>query len=483
MTATGISAATAQASTAADGLPLTITAAAAAIRDGSLTSVQLTQAVQARADVLDAALGCYIVRTDEAALEAAARADTELASGLDRGLLHGIPLGIKDIIATSDAPSTAQSLILDPSFGAHGDAVVVSRLRAAGAVITGKVTTMEYAIGAPDPSKGFPTPRNPFGLDHWTGGSSSGTGNGVAAGLFLGGLGTDTGGSVRLPASWCGISGMKQTFGRVPKSGCVPLGFSYDNIGPMTRSARDCAGMLAIMAGHDDSDACSVDRPVDDYVAALTGGVDGLRIGVDLSFLDWEICDADNAALMRAAVDVFVAAGATVVDVSLPWWQELTTATMAGLSVEAFAYHRADMQKQWQNYGKPTRMAIGAAALTTGADYVQSQRVRRAGVRAATELFSDVDLVLTPTCLGPAPMLAELDFRSLIASILTPYWNALGYPAMSIPMGLTTSGLPVGLQIAGRPFEEGTVFQAADAFQLHTDHHLLESSIIKEMLV
>jgi aspartyl-tRNA(Asn)/glutamyl-tRNA(Gln) amidotransferase subunit A len=319
-------------------------------------------------------------------------------------------------------------------------------------------------------------------LDHWTGGSSSGTGNGVAAGLFLGGLGTDTGGSVRLPASWCGISGMKQTFGRVPKSGCVPLGFSYDNIGPMTRSARDCAGMLAIMAGHDDSDACSVDRPVDDYVAALTGGVDGLRIGVDLSFLDWEICDADNAALMRAAVDVFVAAGATVVDVSLPWWQELTTATMAGLSVEAFAYHRADMQKQWQNYGKPTRMAIGAAALTTGADYVQSQRVRRAGVRAATELFSDVDLVLTPTCLGPAPMLAELDFRSLIASILTPYWNALGYPAMSIPMGLTTSGLPVGLQIAGRPFEEGTVFQAADAFQLHTDHHLQESSIIKEML-
>ena len=203
-----------------------MSAAAKGLRDGSYTSVALVQAMQARADVLDPVLASYIVRTDETALAAAATADEELASGLDRGLFHGIPIGIKDIIATAEAPTTAQSLVLDPAFGASGDAVVVSRLRAAGAIVMGKLTTMEYAIGTPDPSKGFPTPRNPFNREHWTGGSSSGTGNGVAAGLFLAGLGTDTGGSIRLPAAWCGISGLKQTFGRVPKSGCVPLGFS-----------------------------------------------------------------------------------------------------------------------------------------------------------------------------------------------------------------------------------------------------------------
>lgn len=469
-------------SAASDGLPLTISAAAAALRSGSLTSVALTQAVQARADRLDEAVGTYIVRTDEAALAAAAKADEELAAGLDKGLLHGIPLGIKDIIATSDAPSTAQSLILRPGFGDQGDAVVVSRLRAAGAVLTGKTTTAEYAIGMPDPSRGFPTPRNPFNLDYYPGGSSSGTGSGIAAGMFLGGLGTNTGGSIRLPASWCGVSGMKQTFGRVPKSGCVPLGYSYDNIGPLTRSARDAAAMLAVLAGHDESDACSVDRPVDDYIGALTGSVEGLQIGVDLSFLDLEACDPDVAALTRAAVQVFVDASAIVTEIKLPYYPEMVTSTMAGLVVEAFAYHRGDLQERWDDYGKPTRAALGQAMFINGADFVQMQRVRRAGIRAVSQMFAEHDLLLTPSCLVPALPIDELGFGNLIHSILTPYWNAAGNPAMSIPMGLTSGGLPVGLQLAGRPFEETTVFRAADAFQLHTDHHLAESPAVLQML-
>jgi aspartyl-tRNA(Asn)/glutamyl-tRNA(Gln) amidotransferase subunit A len=447
--------------------------------------VDLFEAVKARADKLDAALGTYIVRTDEAALAAATRADEELASGLDRGLLHGIPLGMKDIIATSDAPSTAQSLILRPEFGQQGDAVVVSRLRAAGAVLTGKLTTMEYAVGTPDPSKGFPTPRNAFDLDRWPGGSSSGTGSGVAAGMFLGGLGTDTGGSIRMPAAWSGISGMKQTFGRVPKSGCVPLGLSYDHIGPMTRSARDCAAMLAVLAGHHDSDACSVDVPVDDYVGSLdstSGSMQGLKIGVDLSFLDWSSCDPDVAALTRAAIEVFAEAGATVTEVRLPLWQELTTATMAGLLAEALAYHRTDMQERWSDYGRGTRMAIGTAIMMTAADFVQTQRARRVGVKAVTELFGSYDVLITPTCLVPPPLVDDLAFDELIPAILTPYWNATGNPAMSIPMGLTSAHLPVGLQLAGRPFEEATVFRAADAFQLRTNHHLQESPLVKEML-
>jgi aspartyl-tRNA(Asn)/glutamyl-tRNA(Gln) amidotransferase subunit A len=465
-----------------DELPLTISAAAAALRDGSLTAALLLEKVTARADKLDASLGTYITRTDEAAKAAAAKADEELAAGIDKGPLHGIPLGIKDIIATADAPSTAQSLILRPEFGQQGDAVVVARLRAAGAVITGKLTTMEYAIGTPDPSKGFPTPRNAFGLEHWPGGSSSGTGSGVAAGMFLGGLGTDTGGSVRLPASWSSISGMKQTFGRVPKSGCVPLGFSYDNIGPLTRSAHDAAAMLAVLAGHDGSDACSVDRPVDDYVGALTGDISGLRIGVDTSFLDRPDCDPDVASLTHAALEVFKEAGAVVSEVSLPLYQELATATMAGLQAEALAYHRKDLQARWGDYGYGTRMAIGTAMLMTGADYVQAQRVRRVGVRRMAELFADYDILITPTCLVPPPLLDGLEFGALIGSILTPYWNAVGNPAISIPMGLTSKELPAGLQLAGRPFEETTVFRAADAFQRLTDHHLAESTVVKELL-
>jgi aspartyl-tRNA(Asn)/glutamyl-tRNA(Gln) amidotransferase subunit A len=470
-------------SAARDALPLTISATAAALRDGSLTSVGLLRAVHARADALDGELGVYLRRLDNSALAAAAKADEELAAGIDKGPLHGIPIGIKDIISTADAPSTAQSLILRPGFGAeHGDAPVVARLRAAGAVITGKLTTSEYACGMPDDSKGFPRPRNPFNPDHWTGGSSAGSGGGVASGLVLGALGTDTGGSIRLPASWCGISGIKPTFGRVPKSGCVPLGFSYDHIGPLTRSARDAAAMLAVLAGHDESDACSVDRPVNDYVGALTGDVSGLRIGVDSSFLNGPDCDPDVASLACAALEVFKEAGAVVSEVSLPLYQELTTATMAGLQAEALAYHRQDLQARWGDYGYGTRMAIGTAMLMTGADYVQAQRVRRAGVRRLAELFAGYDILITPTCLAPPPLLASLRFGELIRSLVTPYWNAVGNPAMSIPMGLTRRGLPVGLQLAGRPFEETTVFRAADAFQRVTDHHLAESTVVKELL-
>ena len=453
--------------TEAGAIPLTISDAADALRSGRLTAVALTEAMIARADRLDESIGCYLVRTDEQALAAAAATDAALTAGNPVGPLAGIPLGIKDIIATSDAPTTAQSLILDPAFGAQGDAPVVARLRAAGAVITGKVTTMEYAIGCPDPGKPFPIPRNPWGLDYWTGGSSSGTGNGVAAGLFLGGLGTDTGGSVRLPASWCGISGLKQTFGRVPKSGCVPLGYSYDNIGPMARTARDCAIMLNVMAGHDESDACSVDVPVPDYLAALDGDVSGLRVGVLTG-----LADSGTDVLFTAAVQAFVAAGAEVREIEMPFWDEVCTATMVGLTAEAFAYHHKDLQQRWTDYGAPTRVAIAASLMGSAADYVQAQRVRRTAVRAVHELFKDVDVVLHPTCAGPAPLLEKLEFSQLIDLIHTQYWNGVGFPAISVPMGLTPEGLPVGLHLAGRPFEEGLVLKVADAYQQHTDHHL-----------
>jgi len=243
-------------------LPSTIADAAAALRSGTLTSAALTTELLARTDALDETLGTYVSRFDDSALVAAAQADADFAAGIDRGPLQGIPIAVKDIIAARAGATTACSKVLDRDWGRGTDAPVVARLRAEGAVITGKTATMEFAMGAPDADGPFPIHRNPWDLDRWPGGSSAGTGTGVSAGLILGGLGSDTGGSVRIPAALCGISGLKPSYGLVPKSGVVPLGYSLDTVGPMARTARDCALILQTIAGESADDPTSVDRPV-----------------------------------------------------------------------------------------------------------------------------------------------------------------------------------------------------------------------------
>src|SRR5215212_841718 len=260
-------------------LPLTITEAAEWLRSGRITSVALTEAQLARAHAIQDTLAAFIEILDEPALAGARQADADFAAGVDRGPLQGIPIGVKDIIATGDAPSTANSRVLDPAWGNRDDATVVKKLRAAGAIVIGKLGLHEFALGWPDPDTGFRIPKNPWDLTRSPGGSSSGTGSAVGGGLVLGGLGTCTGGSVRGPASFCGISGIKQTFGRVSKAGCVPLGYSLDHIGPMARTARDCAIMLQVMAGYDPLDLCAVDIPVPDMTGPLTGSFDGVKIG------------------------------------------------------------------------------------------------------------------------------------------------------------------------------------------------------------
>lgn len=455
-----------------------ITEAAAALRAGDTTSVELTTACYAVADAHDAEIGAYLSRFDETALAAAAKADADLAAGTDLGPLHGIPLGIKDIITTEEGETTAQSLVLDRTWG-QGDAPVVARLRAAGAVITGKLTTMEYAIGMPDPEKPFPIPRNPWSLDHYAGGSSSGTGSSVASGMVFGGLGTDTGGSIRWPSAVCGITGIKQTFGRVPKSGCVPLGYSYDHIGPMARTAEDCATMLTVLAGYDASDATSVDRPVDDYLTGLTGDLTGVRIGLDtLRVHSGDAWDPALDAIIEQTVKVLESAGATVVPIELPLYAELKTATMTGLCAEAYAYHRPDLQSRWPDFATGTRNTVIAGALVSGGDYVQMQRVRRVGQRKVAELFTEVDLILTPTTSVPAPLITESKLADVMPGLHTPYWNATGNPAMSVPAGFNADGLPLGMQIIGRPFDEASVLAAGHAYQLRTDAHLLLPSVV-----
>ncbi len=456
--------------------PLTLTDAAAALRAGTTSSVELTQEAIARADVLDEQLGVYVTRLDEHALATAQQADAELADGLDRGPLHGIPIGVKDILAMAEGPTTANSLILDAAWGHERDAVVVERLKAAGAVITGKLTTMEFAIGLHDLAKPFPRPRNPWNPEHWPGGSSSGTGAGVAAGLFLAGIGTDTGGSIRMPAAYCGVSGLMPTFGRVPSAGCVPLGYSLDHIGPLARSARDCGAFLGAIAGDDSRDPYTVDRAVPDFLARVGEPLQGVRIGVErANHLGGELDDPAAEPAFEEAVATLAELGATVVEVEIPHYADTVVAQIVTMVSEAFAYHREDMRERWGDYFTATRAFVGTGALYSGADYVQAQRVRRVAQRSLAALFADVDAIATPTASTGAPTYEELERRGVmrpLGTLYTPYWDAVGNPALVVPMGFTGAGLPLSLQLAARPFEETLLVQLGDAYQQATDWHL-----------
>jgi aspartyl-tRNA(Asn)/glutamyl-tRNA(Gln) amidotransferase subunit A len=452
-------------------LPTTITKAATALRSGHLSSVELTTALMARADALDATLGTYVARFDETALVAAEQADADFAAGIDRGPLQGIPLGIKDIIAAREGATTACSRVLDPDWGRGIDAPVVARLRAQGAVIAGKTATMEFAMGAPDSDAPFPLHRNPWDLDRWPGGSSSGTGTGVAAGLILGGLGSDTGGSVRIPSALCGSSGLKPSFGLVPKSSVVPLGYSLDTVGPMARTAHDCAMILQAIAGASADDPTSIDRPVPDYANALTGDASGLRVGVEYHH-HTRIEGFDEACRERfeAAVAALEQAGAEIVEVHFDGYPIVTAAAMVTSAAESLSYHRKDLQERFADYGREARNSLTLGAFYGSVDYVQAQKVRAWGLATLRKVLGLCDVIVTPTIGLPAPRIDE-DFWAMMERTYTPAWNLLGTPAMSVPMGPIDGGMPSGLQIIGGRFEDARVLRVADAYQQVSDWH------------
>ncbi|MFT5531470.1 MAG: aspartyl-tRNA(Asn)/glutamyl-tRNA(Gln) amidotransferase subunit A [Candidatus Poriferisodalaceae bacterium] len=454
--------------------PWTIEGAGIALRAGETTSEQLVTDMFEASDRLDEPLGTYIARFDEPAIAAARKADAELAAGIDRGPLHGIPLGIKDIIATDEGPTTAQSLTLPPEWGDQGDGPLITRLRDAGSVLMGKTTTMEYAIGRPDFAKPFPIPRNPWNTDRWTGGSSSGTANGVASGQFIGGLGTDTGGSVRLPAAYCGISGHKPTFGLVPKSGCVPLGLSYDHIGPMTRTARDCAAMLTVMAGADPSDRTTAQRPAENYLVDIDRGLEGLRIGVIANQAIADSTSEEMLAVFDEATSALATGGADITNFEVPLYRALAEGAFLALQAEAFAWHRNLLRDRWDDYGRPTRLTIAQGALISAGDLVQVERVRQVARRQVLAAMdaATVDLLISPTTGYAASPFTGADPRATsMAAIHTPAWNSTGFPALSVPMGFDQDGLPCGLQIIGRPFADALVLAAGHGYQQQTDWH------------
>jgi aspartyl-tRNA(Asn)/glutamyl-tRNA(Gln) amidotransferase subunit A len=464
-------------------LPLTIKEAAGALREGRLTSVSLTEGSLDRISRLNPKLGAFVTVTGEGALRAAAQADADFAAGIDKGPLQGIPLGVKDIIATKDAPTTANGDVLDRTWGAGWDAPVVERLRAAGAVIMGKTVTHEFACGQPDPDKNFPFPRNPWNPEHTASGSSSGTGIGVACGMILGGLGTDTGGSVRGPSSANGHTGLKVSFGRVPKFGCVALGYSLDTIGPMARSAYDCAALLRVMAGYDPRDPTCADVPVDDYVGALTGSVKGIRIGVPTEyFFDSPELDPEVKAAVLASIKLLEEAGAEVREVKIPHPGLAKDANSIIWAAEGMAYHRPDLESKWEVYGKYTRVTLTRGALYSGSDFVQAQRFRSYFKKAVTAAMSDVDVLITPTSTTPAEKIVEMDMNKRLTSAgFTGQWNLAGLPALALPCGFSSTTLPLSMQIVGKPFAEATVFQVGDAYQRLTEWQLQVPPVAMEV--
>jgi aspartyl-tRNA(Asn)/glutamyl-tRNA(Gln) amidotransferase subunit A len=464
-------------------IPITIAEAAEWLRAGRITSVALTEALLARSHAAQDTIAAFNTITDDAALAAARQADADFAAGIDKGPLQGVPLAAKDIIATGDAPTTSNSPNMDLTWGEGREATVITKLRAAGAVMMGKLGLHEYATGWPDPATGFRIPKNPWDLSRSPGGSSSGTGAAIAGGLILGGLGTDTGGSIRGPASYCGISGMKQTFGRVSKAGCVPLGYSLDHIGPMAKTARDCAMMLQVMAGYDPADMSTVDVPVPDMLGLMDGSLAGVRIGVPREFFfTLPSLDPEVKKAVEVAIEQMSAAGATIVEVNLPHAELAWMAVRITSACEAYAYHLPDFQTQPEKYGKYARRSIMFGSLFTGPDYVQAQRFRSVfNAECRAVLGPQADVLVMPTMTDVAPAFAGYDVGgSRISPGFTPPWNLTGLPAFSIPCGFSEAGLPIGMQVVGKAFDEPTVFKVADAYQQLTDWHLRVPEIAKE---
>ncbi|MCF2528285.1 amidase [Yinghuangia soli] len=435
--------------------PMSIAETARALRDGRTTSLDLVAAALERADRFGARLGTFAERRDEAALAEAERADAERAAGLHLGPLHGVPLGVRDMLA---------------------DSVAVTRLRDAGAVLLGTTTAMEFTIGLPDPGRPTAVPRNPWNPATWAGGASSGTANGVAAGLFPAGVGADGAGGIRMPSAFCGVTGLRPTRGRVPGPSGAGRGRPLDHIGPVARTAEDCALMLAVMAGFDAGDHQCADRPVPDYRARLNGDLDGVRIGVDpLMRVGGDLADRSLPLRFGSALDVLAAAGAVIVEVELPFVRELYAADMLTLAAEALAHHAPDLSTRWEEFGTVGRTAFTTGAFYTAADYVRAQGVRRTGQEAVNNLLGKVDLLVTPTATVGAPRVDTLDTPGFMAvfgsAVHTPYWSAVGNPTLSVPVGFSDDGLPLAMQISGRPFDEATVLRAGEAYQRRAGWH------------
>jgi aspartyl-tRNA(Asn)/glutamyl-tRNA(Gln) amidotransferase subunit A len=437
-------------------------------RTREVSPVELTAALLERIARLDPKLDAFVTVTAERARADAKAAEAALLRG-DAHPLLGIPVGYKDLYFTRGITTTAGSALLE-HWTPDSDATCVTRLQESGCVMLGKLITHEFAWGIQSPGHRFRPARNPWNLEHIPGGSSSGSGAALAAGLCVGALGSDTGGSIRGPASFSGIAGLKPTYGRCSRAGVVTLSWTLDHTGPMARSVEDCAYLLQALAGHDPLDPASSRAPVADYVGTLGRSIRGLRIGVPRDFF-FDGADPEVVRAFEDAMTTFRGLGADVRDVTIPSiWD--APSFMVIMASEAFAYHERDLRERPEMYGDLLRERLLSGALYTGAEYVQAMRLREQLRHEMLDVLREVDLLATPTSPKPAPTFATMWDTSLgFPRSNTPPFNLSGLPALALPCGFASVGLPLSLQLAGRPFDEATVLRAGHAYQQATDWH------------
>ncbi|SDE00587.1 amidase [Belnapia rosea] len=448
---------------------LTIAEAARRIARRALSPVELTEAYLARIAAHDGVLRSYIRATPEAALAAARQAEAEIMQGGPRGPLHGIPFALKDIFDSAGLPTTGHSARCVGNIAAE-DAEATARLKAAGAVPLGKLATHEFATGGPSWDLPFPPARNPWDLTRFPGGSSSGSGVAVAAGLAPGAMGSDTGGSIRLPAAFCGTAGLKPSYGRVSKRGVLPLSYTLDNAGPLAWTVEDCAILLQAIAGHDPRDPASADLPVPDYRADLHAGIKGMRIGLVRHWYEADRRASDpTITAMDAAVEVLRSLGAEVREVTLhPLAAYQATMRVTG-AAESFAIHADWLRSQPGDYGEVFRYRILPGALITGPDYVQAQRFQRLLAAEMRAALGEVDALLTATTWGEAPVMTEMRAEANFAAPpLTNPWNVAQLPCLALCCGFGPGGLPLSLQFATRPFAEALLLRIGQAYEAAT---------------
>lgn len=435
-----------------------------------ISPVELTDAAIGRIEALEPKLNAFITITAESARHAAKAAEEAIAAGHHLGPLHGVPIALKDLYPSTGVRTTFGSLLYAdwiPDF----DCAPVERLKRAGAVILGKTNLHELAYGTTSANAHFGEVHNPWRLDHHPGGSSGGSAAAVAAGLAYMATGSDTGASIRQPAACTGIVGLKPTFGRISKRGVLPLSWSMDHVGPLTRTVRDAAIVLQELAGFDPSDPTSADRPVPDYAAALDRGVEGARIGVARPFF-FDNCDPEVLAAVEAAIEVLGDLGARVEEVELPDMPGCYAAGTLTLISEGASYNAADLRERPELFSDELRASFELGGFYKATDYVTAQRLRRRLMEGAAEVMAGLDTVVTPTCPIPAtPITGNPPDHAMLRPRNTIPFNLLGLPAISVPCGVTAEGLPVGLQIAGKAFDEAAVLRVAHAYEQATAWH------------
>jgi aspartyl-tRNA(Asn)/glutamyl-tRNA(Gln) amidotransferase subunit A len=454
-----------------DPTGLTLAEAAAQIKANRVTPTALVQACLARIKQWQPHVNAFITITDERALAEAKIADGEISRGRYRGPLHGIPIALKDNIDTAGVRTTAASAVFADRVPSQ-DAEVVRRLKDAGAIVLGKLNMDEFANGGSSVKSYWGPVHNPWNLAHEAGGSSGGSAAAVAARLCFGALGTDTGGSIRVPSAHCGVTGMKPTYGRVSNRGVIPLCWSYDHTGPIARTVEDVSLLLQVIAGYDAADPASVNVPVPAYAPALTARTSDLRVGIPRNFF-YDVLDSDVRSAVEAAVEAIRPMVKSIADVILPPVLDLQDAG----SAEFYAVHKDILERAGGLYQPNTRKSLEGAAKVSGASYVLARRMLEERRKEVARVFETVDVLVTPTVKYAPKTIKywqeQLEVEKPLPPMVWNTWifNTFGLPAMSVPCGFTGTGLPIGAMFVGGPFGEEKVLALGSAYQRSTDWH------------